>query len=655
MLPSQFKKKRELEKRMGALRNQLHQLNAGVLSAETGESSSQNVTAEMDSFYPALTGLDSSENEGGSDTSSLSSSSTQRLNIFEKKIQDLSKKFSDFIGRGNREMTSNIPPSPVEFNRQQSVESSHNPYLQTTTNMVPPTTNPQENTSHNQSQQTTTSPLTQSQSTNIAPTNLERQTQNDAINTQRTNTNTQSSDTHQSQITQQPQNHPSIPNSQTVPRDQHTSNSTNSQSMPSVSLSHHPQITRYPQHTSPPEPVPPLQNMFTHQGMSPPPPMQYHLPYHNPIHHQNFFIPTQPNTSIQTPIQNVIHSPSSHRETPITQTNGQSLAGSDTTPQTSQVSSGQQVTFKSDEAITMNKLSQQATTALMSILPFSGETKERVFNDFKREIIDILNLYLYKGPEISKREHSALKAMCLKTRLSGSALRFTSNLSEEVITDFEAMISALQNRFSPPPNISMIRNKLATLEQGDSKVADLEERIEALVRQYAMADSQLEQYTAEQKSAVLDNIKRQALHASLKSEIFDELTRMNKLSSFSEMINCAKICESNNEIIRARKENSKNRVTRIMAATAVETNSPPSAPPSAPHQPRPSYTSNQRPLNRNFHPPRWNGPPRGWRSGPPPPPPPPYMCYPPHPFFNNGPPRAPRGRGVSNWGTRHPM
>ena len=198
MLPSQFKKKRELETRMGALRNQLQQLNAGVLSAETGESSSQNVTAEMDSFYPALTGLDSSENEGGSDTSSLSSSSTQRLNIFEKKIQDLSKKFSDFIGRGNREMTSNIPPSPVEFNRQQSVESSHNPYLQTTTNMVPPTTNLQENTSHNQSQQTTTSPLTQSQSTNIAPTNLERQTQNDAINTQRTNTNTQSSDTHQS-------------------------------------------------------------------------------------------------------------------------------------------------------------------------------------------------------------------------------------------------------------------------------------------------------------------------------------------------------------------------------------------------------------------------------------------------------------------------
>ena len=63
MLPSQFKKKRELETRMGALRNQLQQLNAGVLSAETGESSSQNVTAEMDSFYPALTGLDSSEND----------------------------------------------------------------------------------------------------------------------------------------------------------------------------------------------------------------------------------------------------------------------------------------------------------------------------------------------------------------------------------------------------------------------------------------------------------------------------------------------------------------------------------------------------------------------------------------------------------------
>ena len=663
MLPIQMKKKRELETRMNTLKNQLNQLNSGSLNVDEGESTSQTHTAAMEHFYPALEGLDNVESGGGSETSSISSTSTQsnRLNIFEKKLQELSKKFGDFISRSNRAVTPEIPSPPAEPNRQQPVESSQSSCPQTTTNTISPITNLQENTSLNHSQQTTTSPLTQSQPTNTAQMSSERQTQNGVINTQHTNTNTQSSDTHQSQITQQPQNHPSIPNTQTMPQDQHIPYSSNSQNTPSIPLNHHPQIKQYPRHTSPPEPVQPPQNMFSHPSMSPPPPIQYQLPYNNSHHHQNFYVPAPQNTSTITPIQNVTQTSSLHRETNSSQTNWPSPSPSsrDPTPQPSQVSSGKSVPHKSCETIcnptTMNSISQQATTALMSILPFSGESKDRPFSDFKREIIDILNLYLYKGSETSQIEHSALKAMCLKTRLSGSALRYSSNLSEEVITNFEAMMSALQSRFSPPPNISMIRSQLATLEQGDSKVADLEERIEALARKYAMADPQLEQYTVEQKSAVLDNIKRQALHVSLKAEIFEELTKMNKMSSFSEMINFAKICESNYDIIKARKENSKTRVARIMAATAVETN----VPPPAPHPPRPSHPNNQQPINRNFQPQRWNGPSRGWRPRPPPlplpPPPPPYRYYPPPPFFNNGPPRATRGRGVSNWGPRHPM
>ena len=177
---------------------------------------------------------------------------------------------------------------------------------------------------------------------------------------------------------------------------------------------------------------------------------------------------------------------------------------------------------------------------------------------------------MVKSPEMLAEQYSAQKALCLKTRLSGSALRFASNLEEEIGTDFEVMLSSLQNRFSPPPNISLLTNQLASLEQGDSKVVDLEEKIETLVRKYAKADIQLSACTKDQRKAVLDNLKRQALHVSLNRDIFEELTRMNKVSSFAEMISVSKQIECNNEIIKTRKDKKGTRFTKILSTAVVD-------------------------------------------------------------------------------------
>ena len=265
----------------------------------------------------------------------------------------------------------------------------------------------------------------------------------------------------------------------------------------------------------------------------------------------------------------------------------------------------------------LSSLSSQATMALTAITAFSGDKKDRSFNDFKRELQQVLSLYVTKKESMNNTQYNAVKALCLKTRLSGAALRFVSNLPDEVEGNFNAILSSLQERFSPPANISILRNELSNLDQGELSVAELEEKINTLVHNYARADTQLAQYSPEQKSAVLDNLKRQALHVSLKAEIFDELTKLERVNTYDEMIQFAKQIEMNNKVIKARNEKPKAvRVAKIMASGAAESQ-PTQAHCELPGRPRqaPNQFSNfqSRPY---FQPPipRWNCPPRMWRQ-----------------------------------------
>ena len=224
-----------------------------------------------------------------------------------------------------------------------------------------------------------------------------------------------------------------------------------------------------------------------------------------------------------------------------------------------------------ESSISLSRLSQQATLALTSVQPFSGENiGGRNWADFKREISQILNLYVTKCPNTSNDDFNQLMSACLKTRLSGPALRYAHNLPSYISDNYARLIQTLHDRFAPPLNIGTVTNELSSLEQKDISVAALEDKINALVNKYAKADKNLGEKSEIEREAVLENLKKQTLHNSLRSDIFAEVVKANKISDFQTMLQFAKEVEANLQILKARAEGSKqSRTTRIMK---IETN-----------------------------------------------------------------------------------
>ena len=249
--------------------------------------------------------------------------------------------------------------------------------------------------------------------------------------------------------------------------------------------------------------------------------------------------------------------------------------------------------------VNMELLSQQATLALNSVSTFSGTRDDkRKFGDFKREIANILELYVPQSSIMSVEQHSALWALCLKTRLTGEALNYTCNLDKGIITNFNKILESLQIRFGTVQNISSIRNELQGLQQGDLTVVALADKISKLVKQLIKADDHLINCSAEHKQTVEETLKRQHFHMSLRREIFEELAKQSQLGSFEKMVEQALIIEKNIQMIQARNEGV--RATRSARILPIESN-PDSTNPTQPRVPttfRPRFR--QYPRDRNF-------------------------------------------------------
>ena len=316
--------------------------------------------------------------------------------------------------------------------------------------------------------------------------------------------------------------------------------------------------------------------------------------------------------------------------------------------------------------ISIGALSQQAALALNAVPTFTGKDSSRKFGDFRREIQNILDLYVPKNPNMSDQQHSALLALCLKTRLSGEALCFVTNLPRDITTDIRQVFTALQSRFGTVPNISLLRNELQSLTQGELSVAALVDKISVLVKKFVKADQYLLGCSDQQIQTVTETLKRQTLHSSLNRDIFEELAKQGMLGSFDAMVSQAQEIETTNKVIRARNEGIRStRAAKILAVEAENGNSATqpqtgnTAVASAINRQhfRPRYNFNTRPRFRNRNPqppphPRFTPPHPTHHPGfvPPHPNCPPTPHFPPPPFF---PPRQGyynrgRGRGRGN-------
>ena len=734
MLPHKFSKKKELETRVASLKAQLRALNSGESYSEGSSTNSQAPTEEADNFYPALDSLDEAL-EGNISSNGVTNvcpdSQQTRLNFVERKMQDLSRKLSEFV-RSKPEQTVQpldslvSPPRPIHST--QGLSNNHNNRIELS---QPPNTNIQSQNNEGISSEPINNPNTRQHSQllpqhtasiNQSPclpsptddTNHSLVTDNHQILVQSHNTQSSHNQHLSSNVQTSPvhiNNQKNTTTSQTPNQSSHLFN----QQLQSQNLDNNNQQTHTQSHNSQPShnqfqsstSVIPPQNSdsLTPQALKRPSqildqhlqnpsqnsnrtstiypqshPKNYHDP--QPVHAQSS--PSHTSTSSQH-----ISNPTSHNSTPPTDRHsqhsgfanheqGQNISShphmqhyravnpthlplparypspmsqfayygdghhydhvpwqtspynysynvmpeqhinsANPLPGSAQNSSNNNVNPIEASSPNLSSLSSQATMALTAITAFSGDKKDRSFNDFKRELQQVLSLYVTKKESMNNTQYNAVKALCLKTRLSGAALRFVSNLPDEVEGNFNAILSSLQERFSPPANISILRNELSNLDQGELSVAELEEKINTLVHNYARADTQLAQYSPEQKSAVLDNLKRQALHVSLKAEIFDELTKLERVNTYDEMIQFAKQIEMNNKVIKARNEKPKAvRVAKIMASGAAESQ-PTQAHCELPGRPRqaPNQFSNfqSRPY---FQPPipRWNCPPRMWRQ-----------------------------------------
>ena len=678
MLASKLSKKNELKTRITKLKSQLNALNSGEAVPEDTPSTAD--TSEIENFYPALEGLEGEREADSESNSSRASSTTNIMSRFEKNLKDLQKKVTDLVS-GKTEISSS-PSQTGRVGPRTSPTNTENTtqHTQNTETSIPipisnnhPPINPTQDSSNTHFQ-----PHNHVSINNHAVHNSQN-TSGDSVHniqqgsqfTDRESNDHISESTHQSQISSpEPSNsqstahNKSLLSNNSAQNTQHTSDdsSNNPQQQPHTRTSPESQNWSYQPSFNPPTNltqqnynVQPLQyNPLVHTNIVPQYPKAQFATSHHPQSHFIYNTSSQPShhTSVPNtqsaqanPIQPTGYNP--HHPTQLANPQvhnnqipplfSQSPTASNQSPPLSQTPNS-----ISNET-NLSALSSQATMALTSVSAFSGDSKERSLSDFKNEMYQVLKLYVVKTSVMSDPEFNALKAMCVKTRLTGSALRMVSNLPEEVATDLQALIAALQERFSPPINISLVRNELATLEQGDLSVSELEEKINILANKYAKADNQLTQYSPEQLSAVLENLKRQALHVSLKSEIFDELTKMDKLNSFEEMIRFSKQIEQNQKIIRARQDKPRvTRVAKIMSATA-EVN-PPS--PVRPQRTRPPFNVPPNiPMRQNlppFRPQRWNGPYRMWRG--------PNMRYSP-PGGNYFPPRYTQNAG---WRSRPP-
>lgn len=247
----------------------------------------------------------------------------------------------------------------------------------------------------------------------------------------------------------------------------------------------------------------------------------------------------------------------------------------------------------SEGAVCLSKLSQQATLALTSIEPFSGESQsERNWADFKRQMSQILSLYVSQTPGITDQEFDKLKASCLKSRLTKAALRHAHNQPKSISNSYSNLIRALSERFAPPLNISQVTSELSSLQQKDLSITALEDKINSLVAKYEKVDKTLLEKSEEQKEAILENLKKQALHTSLRADIFAEIVKANKLSDYHSMLKSAKEIEGNLLILKARAEgNKQSRTTTIMKCDTESR-----------EDPKPNRQHNSYPRKHKFNP-----------------------------------------------------
>lgn len=327
---------------------------------------------------------------------------------------------------------------------------------------------------------------------------------------------------------------------------------------------------------------------------------------------RNFYFPSPTNQGVNQDYQNFSspHHPNNnqHLAAPTNQANNQQSLEFPPNPDRNypspQLNTSPQAVSLGDRAegtLSLSKLSQQATLALTSIHPFSGEKpEEHCWADFKREICQTLNLYVTQNPGTSNKDFSHLLASCLKSRLTKSALRHAHNQPTEISDDYKKLLEALSARFAPPLNISIIQNELSSLEQKEISVSALDDKINSLVKKYINADKSLANKSFEQKDAVVENIKRQALHTSLRSDIFAEVVKSNKLGEYTTMLECAKEVEANFQILKSRADGSKqSRSARILKVEASPEQQPREG--NRPSFPRPNYRNRYKPPENNVY------------------------------------------------------